>query len=441
MPLIIVVLGICLLLFLILVLKFNSFLSFVIVSLAVAFGEGMTLDKAITSIENGIGNTMGFLVLILGLGSMLGKLVSESGAAQRITTRLVNAFGLKHIQLALMLTGFIVGVSLFYDVGFFIMIPLVFTVAASTGLPLLYVGLPMLAALSVTHGYLPPHPAPTAIVGVFHADFGKTLVYGIIVAIPAIFISGPILSKALSRTKIVAKPLAEFLNQKVLTEEEMPGFWISFFSALLPVLLITVATIAGFLLPVDNVIRKVLGWIGNPVLAMLLAVLFAIYTLGLARGRKIVDIMNSLAHSVTSITMIMLLIAGAGALKQVLIDAGVSTYIGGLLSGTTVSPLLLGWLIATVLRFCVGSATVSGITTAGIILPLVTAGAVKPELMVLAIGSGSLMFGHVNDGGFWLFKEYFNLSIKDTLKTWCVMETSIGIMGLIGVMALNLFVK
>jgi Gnt-I system high-affinity gluconate transporter len=441
MPLIIVVLGICLLLLLILVLKFNSFLSFVIVSLAVALAEGMTLDKAIASVENGIGNTMGFIVLILGLGSMLGKLVSESGAAQRITTKLVNAFGLKHIQLALMLTGFIVGVSLFYDVGFFIMIPLVFTVAASTGLPLLYVGLPMLAALSVTHGYLPPHPAPTAIVGIFHADLGKTLVYGIIVAIPAIFISGPILSKALSRTKIVAKPLAEFISQKPLNDEEMPGFWISFFSALLPVILITVATIAGFILPKDNAVRNVMGWIGNPVFAMLLAVLFAIYTLGLARGRKITEIMNSLAHSVTSITMIMLLIAGAGALKQVLIDAGVSTYIGGLLSGSTISPLFLGWLIATVLRFCVGSATVAGITTAGIVLPLITGGTVNPELMVLAIGSGSLMFGHVNDGGFWLFKEYFNLSIKDTLKTWCVMETSIGIMGLIGVMGLSLFVK
>jgi Gnt-I system high-affinity gluconate transporter len=438
MPLLIVVLGICLLLVLILVFKFNSFLSFVIVSISVALAEGMTLDQAVLSIEKGIGNTMGFLLLILCLGSMLGKLVSESGAAQRITTKLVNAFGLKHIQLALMLTGFIVGVSLFYDVGFFIMIPLVFTVAASTGLPLLYVGLPMLAALSVTHGYLPPHPGPTAIVGVFNADLGKTLVYGIIVALPAIFVSGPILSKALS--KIDAKPFAEFVNVKPLKDEEMPGFWVSFFSALLPVLLITLATIAGFLLPEGNDIRKVLGWIGNPVFAMLLAVLFAIYTLGIARGRKITDIMNSLAHSVTSITMIMLLIAGAGALKQVLIDAGVSDYIGGLLSESSLSPLFLGWLIATVLRFCVGSATVAGITTAGIVLPLVTAGAVEPELMVLAIGSGSLMFGHVNDGGFWLFKEYFNLSIKDTLKSWCVMETSIGIMGLIGVMVLNLFV-
>lgn len=439
MPLLIVVLGICLLLFMILVVKFNSFVSFVIVSLAVALAEGMTLDKAIVSIENGIGNTMGFIVLILGFGAMLGKLVAESGAAQRITSRLIKTFGIKHIQLALMLTGFIVGVSLFYDIGFFIMIPLIFTVAASTGLPLLYVGLPMLAALSVTHGYLPPHPAPTAIAAMFHADIGKTLVYGIIVAIPAIIISGPVLSKTLS--KINAKPLQEFLIQKPLTDEEMPGFWVSFFSALLPVILISFATIAGFLLAEDNVVRKVLGWFGNPVFAMLISVLFAIYTLGLARGRKMTDIMSSLSHSVTSITMIMLLIAGAGALKQVLVDGGVSKYIGEMLSQSTLSPLFLGWMIATVLRFCVGSATVAGITTAGILLPLVTGTTVKPELMVLAIGSGSLMVGHVNDGGFWLFKEYFNLSIKDTLKTWTIMETSIGVSGLIGVMILSLFVK
>src|SRR5664280_178359 len=296
MPLVIVILGICLLLFLILVAKFNSFLSFVIVALTVGLAEGMSLDKTIISIENGIGTTMGFLVLILGFGSMLGKLVSESGAAQRITSRLIKAFGIKHIQLALMLTGFIVGISLFYDVGFFIMIPLVFTVAASTGLPLLYVGLPILAALSVTHGFLPPHPAPTAIVTLFHADLGKTLIYGMIVSVPAIIISGPILSKVLS--KIEAKPLEEFINQKVMSEEELPGFWISFISSLLPVVLITVSTVAGFLLPENNAIRKILGYIGNPVISMLIAVLFSVYTLGLARGRKITDIMNSLAHSV-----------------------------------------------------------------------------------------------------------------------------------------------
>jgi Gnt-I system high-affinity gluconate transporter len=423
----------------ILVLKFNSFMSFVIVSLLVAVGEGMTINEAVISIENGIGSTLGFIVMILSFGAMLGKLVSESGAAQQITLKLVKAFGKKNIQLALMLTGFIVGISLFYDVAFFVMIPLIFTVAATTGLPLLYVGLPMLAALSVTHGYLPPHPAPTAITAMFNADLGKTMIYGIIVAIPAIIVSGPILSRALS--KIKAKPLQEFIVSKPLSEDELPGFWISFFSALLPVILISFSTIAGFILPDDNIIRKILGYIGNPVIAMLVSVLFAVYTLGLARGRKIGDIMNSLTHSVVSLTVIMLLIAGAGALKQVLVDSGVSKYIGELLSHSTLSPLFLGWLIATTLRFCVGSATVAGITTAGIVLPLISATGVKPELMVLAIGSGSLMLGHVNDGGFWLFKEYFNLSIKDTLRSWTIMETSIGVSGLIGVMVLSLFVS
>jgi Gnt-I system high-affinity gluconate transporter len=438
MPIFIFILGICLLLFLILVVRFNSFVSFVIVSIAVALAEGMTIDNAVKSVENGIGSAMGFIVLVLGFGAMLGKLVSESGAAQQITKRMIKAFGIRHIQLALMLTGFLVGVSLFYDVGFFVMIPLVFTVASSTGLPLLYVGLPMLAALSVTHGYLPPHPAPTAICGMFNADMGLTLVYGIIVAVPAIIISGPILSRVLSR--IEARPLSEFVSNKVMKDEELPGFWVSLFTSLLPVLLITLSTIAGFIFPEDSVIRKIAAFSGNPVFAMLVSVLVAVYTLGLARGRKLPDIMNSIAHSVTSITMIMLLIAGAGALKQVLIDGGVSKYIAGLLSQSSLSPLFLGWLIATVLRFCVGSATVAGITAAGIVLPMISGTTVRPELMVLAIGSGSLMLGHVNDGGFWLFKEYFNLSVKDTLRTWTVMETSIGISGLAGVLLLNLFV-
>jgi Gnt-I system high-affinity gluconate transporter len=412
--------------------------SFIIVSLLVAIAEGMPIGEAVVSIEKGLGNTMGFIIMILCFGAMLGKMVSESGAAQRITTKLVEAFGRKYIQWALMLTGFIIGISLFYDVAFFIVMPLIFTVAATARLPLLYVGLPMLAALSVTHGYLPPHPAPTAITAMFNADLGKTMVYGIIVAIPAIIISGPFLSRALS--KIDARPLQEFISSKPLNDEALPGFRVSFFTALLPVILIGFSTIAGFFMTEDNIIRKVLGYVGNPVIAMLISVLVAVYTLGLARGRKIADIMKSLTHSVVSLTVIMLLIAGAGALKQVLIDSGVSKYIGELLSHSTLSPLFLGWLIATILRFCVGSATVAGVTAAGIVLPLVTAAGVKPELMVLAIGSGSLMLGHVNDGGFWLFKEYFNLSIKDTLRSWTIMETSIGVSGLIGVMVLSLFV-
>jgi Gnt-I system high-affinity gluconate transporter len=439
MPLIIVICGICLFLLLILVFKLNPFLAFMIVSLSVAIAVGMTVDKAVASIQKGIGSTMGVIVPVLGFGAMLGKLVSESGAAQRITSRLVGNLGTRNIQTSLMLAGFIVGIALFYEIGFFIMIPLVFTIAASTGLPLLYVGLPMLASLSVTHGFLPPHPAPTALTAMFNADLGKTLLYGLTIAVPSILVSGPFLAKFLSR--VDAKPLSEFVNQKPLTDEEMPGFLTSLISALLPVILITSATIAGFILPDDNIVRKILGSIGNPVIAMLLSVLSAIYFLGIARGKSMTEIMKSLSHSVVSIAMIMLLISGAGSLKQVLVDGGVSDYIGGLLSQSALSPLFLGWLIAAVLRICIGSATVSGLTAAGIVLPLVTGTDVKPELMVLAVGSGSLICSHVNDTGFWLFKEYFNLSIKDTLKTWTIMETSIGVTGLAGVMILSLFVN
>jgi Gnt-I system high-affinity gluconate transporter len=439
MPLVIVSLGLCLFLLLILVVKLNPFISFIIVSLSVAIAVGMPVAKAVESIQKGIGGTMGIIVPVLAFGAMLGKLVSESGAAQRITTRFVGNMGSRHIQTSLMLAGFIVGIALFYEIGFFIMIPLVFTIAASTGLPLLYVGLPMLASLSVTHGFLPPHPAPTALTAMFNADLGKTLLYGLVIAVPTILVSGPLLAKFLSRVN--ARPLAEFVNQKVLTDKEMPGFRTSILSALLPVILITSSTIAGFILPDENIVRKFFGSVGNPLVAMLLSVLSAIYFLGIARGKTMTEIMKSLSQSVLSIAMIMLLISGAGSLKQVLVDGGVSSYIGGLLSHSMLSPLFLGWLIATILRICIGSATVSGLTAAGIVLPLVSGTGVNHELMVLAVGSGSLMCSHVNDSGFWLFKEYFNLSVKDTLKTWTIMETSIGITGLSGVMILSLFIK
>ncbi|MGB2761387.1 gluconate:H+ symporter [Maribacter stanieri] len=438
MPLIIVIIGILLLFILIAKFKLNAFITFIIVSLFVGIAEGMEPISVVDSIQKGIGNILGFLVIILGLGAMLGKLVADSGAAQRITTQLVEKFGKKNIQWAVVLTGFIVGIPMFYSVGFVILVPLVFTIAAATGLPLLYVGLPMLASLSVTHGYLPPHPAPTALATMFNADIGKTLLYGIIVAIPAIIVAGPLLSRTLKG--INATPLKEFLNPVILKEEEMPGMANSIISALLPVILIAVAALAQFTMPEDFFLTKILVFMGNPAIAMLIAVLVAIYTLGLGRGKSMKEVMDTVGSAITGITMVLLIIAGSGALKQVLIDSGVSNYIGGILEQSSISPLILAWLIATVIRVCVGSATVAGLTAAGIVLPLVQGTGVSPELMVLAIGSGSLMLSHVNDSGFWLFKEYFNLSVNDTLKSWTVMETTVGVMGLLGVLVINMFI-
>ncbi|SNR55436.1 Gnt-I system high-affinity gluconate transporter [Maribacter sedimenticola] len=438
MPLFIVILGILLLFVLIARFKLNAFITFIIVSLFVGIAEGMDPLSVVDSIQKGIGNILGFLVIILGLGAMLGKLVADSGAAQRITTKLVEKFGKKNIQWAVVLTGFIVGIPMFYSVGFVILVPLVFTIAAATGLPLLYVGLPMLASLSVTHGYLPPHPAPTALASMFNADIGKTLLYGILVAIPAIIVAGPLFSRTLKN--INATPLKEFINPVILKEDEMPSMANSIISALLPVILIAIAALAQLFMPTDFFLTKILVFMGNPAIAMLISVLVAIYTLGLGRGKSMAEVMGSVSSAITGITMVLLIIAGSGALKQVLIDSGVSEYIGGILEQSSISPLILAWLIATVIRVCVGSATVAGLTAAGIVLPLVQGTGVSPELMVLAIGSGSLMLSHVNDSGFWLFKEYFNLSVNDTLKSWTVMETTVGVMGLIGVLVINMFI-
>lgn len=437
MPLAIVSLGILFLFLFIVFFRFNAFIAFILVALGIGMGQGMALESLVDSLEKGIGNTLGFLVLILGFGAMLGKLVAESGAAQQITNGLIRIFGVKNTRTAVMLTGFIVGITMFYSVGFVILVPLVFTVASATGLSLIGVGLPMLAALSVTHGFLPPHPAPTTLSVLFEADLGKTLIYGILVAIPAILISGPLLTRFLP--KVQAKPLKEFMASKTFTSDELPGLATSLLAALLPVLLIGSATLATSFMEEGTLIFTCISFVGNPVIALLLSVLFATYTLGLARGKNMDSIMKIYAEAVSGITMVLLIIAGAGALKQILLDSGVSDYIGGLLQISSLSPLLIGWIIATLIRFSVGSATVAGLTTAGIVLPLVQTTGVSPELMVLAIGSGSLMLSHVNDAGFWLFKEYFNLNIKETLSTWTVMETSIGISGLLGVLVLNQF--
>ncbi|WP_431121526.1 gluconate:H+ symporter [Flagellimonas flava] len=437
MPIVIAVLGILILFVLIARFKLNAFLAFIIVCLFVGIFQGMQLPDIVQSIQRGIGNTLGFLVLILGLGAMLGKLVADSGAAQRITTRLVDAFGVKNVQWAMVVTGFIVGIPMFYSVGFVILIPLVFTIAISTGLPLLYVGLPMLTSLSVTHGYLPPHPAPTAIAAMFNADIGKTLMYGIIIAIPAILVAGPLFARTIK--KVEAKPLKEFYNPVLIPEEKLPSTAISILTALLPIILIGLAIAAENLLP-EGILRDIMMFLGNPVIALLISVLMAIYTLGIARGKDMKTVMQSISTSVSTITMILLIIAGAGALKEVLIDSKVSEYIASSLEGSAVSPLVLAWLIATAIRVSVGSATVAGLTAAGIVLPLASSANVSAELMVLAIGSGSLMLSHVNDTGFWMFKEYFNLSVKETLSTWTVMETLVGIMGLLGVLAMNMII-
>ncbi len=428
-----ILVGIVALILLVTVVKLDTFISFVLVCLIVGIMGGLSLPDAVGAIQTGIGNTLGFLVIILGFGAMLGKLVAESGAATAITNNLVGLFGKGNIQIALILTGFIVGIPLFYTVGFVILVPLVITIAVQTKLPLLYLGLPMLAALSVTHGFLPPHPAPTAIGDMYNADLGLTLIYGIIAGIPAILAARFFLRKTMLR--ITPKPLQIFVATAD-PQYRVPTIGVCLAVALLPVLLIGGASLLVAAFGPNQIIEGV----GNPVIAMLISVLVAIYFLGLRTGRSMKQVMKILSGAVAEVAGVLLIIAGAGAFKQIMVATGVSDQIGLAMSGLGLSPILLAWLIAALIRVCVGSATVAALTAAGIMMPMVATSGVAPELLVLATGAGSITFSHINDGGFWLFKEYFNVSIKETLLSWTLMETTVSVVGLGMVFLIDLVV-
>jgi Gnt-I system high-affinity gluconate transporter len=435
MPILLTFFAILTLVLLVAYVKLDTFVSFILVAIGLGIATGMDVKSIGKAIQSGIGGTLGDLILIIGFGAMLGKLVAESGAAQRITDALINLFGEKNLQWGLALAGFIIGIPLFYNAGFIIVIPLIFSIAASAKLPLLYVGMPMLTALSVAHGYLPPHPSPAAIASQLKADVGQTLIYGIIIAIPAIAIAGVLFGRTLKQYKPQID--GNLFVIKDIPKEKQPSLAVSLLVALMPVFLLTITSVVNKYAP-DN---QLLILISEPYIGMLLSLLLAIYLLGVRLGNNIQSVSKQLEEAFKSSAGILLIIAGAGALKQILKDSGTSDFIGLQLQGFDINPLILGWAIAGVLRICVGSATIAGLTAVGILAPLIQQqSGVKPELMVLSIGAGSLMFSHLNDGGFWLFKEYFNLSIKDTLKTWTVMETLVSIIGLIGVLILNLFV-
>ena len=439
MTILIVIVCIAILIILISWAKWNTFLSFLVVSLMAGWLLKMPPDKIVYSVKTGIGNVMGDLVVIICLGAMLGKIVAESGAAKKIADVSISVFGKKHFSWAMMLTGFIVGIPLFYNVGFVLLVPLVFSITYKTGLPAVYTALPMLAALSVTHGFLPPHPSPSAIAIQLHADPGKVLLYGILIAIPAMIVAGPVFAKTVKninpQTPTLFQPIQQLHNNQ-------PGAANSFLSSLLPALLLVIVTI---ILPIAKTDYpssvSLLTFFGDPIIILLLSVLMASWSLGTCQGMSIKTVMNLYGESVKDVSMILLIVAGSGALKQILVDSGVSSYLGEALKTLSLNPLLLGWLAAAVIRVCVGSATVAGLTAAGVIAPLIATTGTNVNLMVLSIGAGSLMFSHVNDSGFWMFKEYFNLTLKDTLRSWSVMETIVSVMGLIGVLLLEVFLK
>jgi Gnt-I system high-affinity gluconate transporter len=434
----IVVLSILFLVVLISYFKVNPFLAFLIVSIICGLALGINPSQIEGTIHKGMGDMLGSLIVVILAGSMLGKLVAETGAAQKIATSLMTIFGQKYLQLALMITGFVIGIPLFYNVGFVLVFPLIASVVYRYKLPALFIGMPMITALSVTHGFLPPHPSPSALVAQLNASMSVTLLYGVMIAIPTVLIAGLLFSKTLRN--IPATVLKTF-QKEGMPEDQLPGLFNSMMTSLLPVLLLGAMSLVDFSIDEGSPIKNITQFLSGSSIVMLISLIIATYTLGISRGLKIPYLMEIYADSIKDVMMIILIIGGAGALKQTLIQSGVDKEIGNLLDGLSMHPLILGWIIAGAIRVCVGSATVAGLTAAGIVAPLLISNPdVNPSLMVLAVGAGSLMFSHVNDSGFWLFKEYFNLSIKDTVMSWSLMETIVAVCGLIGVMTINSFV-
>jgi Gnt-I system high-affinity gluconate transporter len=438
MSFLILLLGILLLILLTTWVKLNAFLSFLVISMGIGLANGMSMEAVTHSVQTGMGDLLGSLLVILVIGAMLGKLIADYGAAQRIVSAFMNWFGRKYLMWALVITAFVVGIPLFYGIGFVLMVPLIITLSYKYDIPAVYIGLPMLASLSVTHGYLPPHPSPVALIQQYHADLGLTLLYGMIVAVPSVIIAGPLFASTLK--KYNRKPLVTFAG-KTIPENEMPGIADSFITALLPVALIGGATILRLCLPGRSLPVRIFNILGDPSIAMLLTLSYALYALVLKRGKKLETCMISMGEAVKDISLILLIIAGAGALKQVLTDSGTATQLTQLMRGMHLHPIFAAWFIAAFIRICLGSATVAGLTAAGMIAPMLVGSTINPSLIVLATGAGSLFCSHVNDSGFWLFKEYFNLSVKETLKTWTVMESIVSVVGLSMVLVIYFFTR
>lgn len=415
--------------------KLSPFLSLLVVAIPMGLALGMSPQDLLKTIDNGVGSTLGGLALVIVLGAILGKVLEESGAAEKIANTLIARFGEKNIQWALLLTGFLVGIPLYFNAGFIILVPLIFSLARRTGLPILYLAIPTVASLSTTHCFLPPHPGPVILVNAFGADMGRTLLYGILMAIPAVIIAGPFLGR---RMQHINPPLLDLFASST-EHKELPGTWSSFLIALSPVLLIGVSVAADSLLP-DGIARTALLFLGNPTVALLLSALIAFYWLGYRRGVGLETQTKWLNAAIASIAVILLIITAGGVFKQVLVDSGVGAQIASLSESWQMPPLIFAWLATALLRVMIGSATVAVITAAGIVGPLIATTGASPELMVLAVGAGSVFGSHVNDSAFWMFKEFFNLSMKQTFASWTVMETTISVVGLGGVLLLEMLV-
>jgi GntP family gluconate:H+ symporter len=431
--------SVVLLIALIAVVKLNPFLTLLIVSLGLAVVTGMPMSTVAHSFEAGVGGTLGHIAVVVALGTMLGKMMAESGGADQIARTLIRFFGDKRVDWAMMVIGLVIGLPAFFEVGFVLLVPIAFTVARRTRTSLIMVGLPMVAGLSVVHGLVPPHPAALLAVAAYKADVGKTILYALVVGLPTAVIAGPLYAKFIApRIALPAEnPMAaEFVDH--VAERTLPSFWLTLSTILFPVLLMLIGSAADAIAAPKSTLNEALHLIGNDDMALLIGVLLSFFTLGKLRGFTRATILRFSNECLAPTATITLLVGAGGGFGRILQDSGVSQAIIKVALGSHVPLLLLAWLLAALMRLATGSATVAMTTAAGIVAPIAMhSPGVHPELLAIATGAGSLIFSHVNDGGFWLVKEYFNLSVAQTLKTWSVCETIISVMAFIFTVGLS----
>jgi GntP family gluconate:H+ symporter len=437
--------------------KVNPTVAIVLAALFIGLTSGMELSAIMKRFTEGVGSVLGSIAMILGLGCMLGKLMGESGGAERIALTLIGRFGESRVHWTMLVIACIVGAPVFFQVGLVLLIPLVFILARKTRMPLLQIGIPLVSGLSVMHGLVPPHPGPMVAIEVLKADVGKTILYSLLVGIPTAILAGPVLGNFLARRvplQASGELVAQFVGSRRGNEAEasenskasassrrrlpQPGFAVTVFTILLPVLLMLLATAVDLSFRKGNAFRQGVDFIGHPIVALLIAVLFSFYSLGYKCGFDRQQILGFTNDCLAPIGGVILVIGAGGGFKDVMVGSGVGAAIAERASHWHLSPLFFGWLVAALIRIATGSATVAITTAVGIVLPVASGvPGVNLELVVVAMGAGSLILSHVNDAGFWLVKEYFNMSVTQTLKTWTVMETVISIVALVFTLFLN----
>ncbi|WP_270584253.1 gluconate:H+ symporter [Bacillus smithii] len=418
--------------------KWHAFISLLVASLFLAIMSGMSLDKIVTAYETGVGGVLGHLVGILALGTILGQMMSESGAGMQVANFFVRLFGVKKLPWAMLLSGFIIGIPVFFEVGILIVLPLVISIHKTTKQNILLIALPVIAGLSIVHGLVPPHPGAIAAIQIYNANLGKVLLYSLIIALPAAIIAGPLFAKWVHK-RVIPESEPELIRVN-MTAKTLPSTGLSFFIILLPVLLMILSAVAPYL-PLSKGFMKFFEFIGSPIIALLIACFAAFYFLGIRQGMSKKDIKKLTDQCSLPVGSIILIIGAGGGFKQILIDSGVGTTIGHMSQHLSLSPLVLAFMISGLIRIATGSATVALTTAAGIVSPIIEhMSGVNLELLVIATGAGSLMFSHVNDAGFWMVKEYLGLSMKETFKTWTVLETILSFTAFAGALLLNMFV-